>query len=53
MKEVLHNPEVDRLLADKLTTEQQDALKEFKDVIYETEKKKMDKQRSNDQDAGK
>ena len=43
MKEVLHNPEVDKLLSDKLTTEQQDALKEFKDVIYETEKKKQEK----------
>jgi hypothetical protein len=40
MKEVLHNPEVDALLNDKLTGEQQDTLKELKDVIFEAEKKK-------------
>jgi hypothetical protein len=42
MKQVLHNPEVDALLNDKLTTEQQDALKDFKNVIYEAEKKKAE-----------
>ena len=44
MKEVLHNPEVDEMLSDKLTNDQQNALKEFKNVIYETEKKKADSQ---------
>lgn len=43
MKEVLHNPEVDALLNDKLTNDQQEALKGFKDVIYESEKKKAEK----------
>jgi hypothetical protein len=42
MKEVLHNPALDELLNDKLTTDQQDALKDFKNVIYEAEKKKAD-----------
>ena len=42
MKQVLHNPEVDALLNDKLTTEQQDALKDFKNVIYEAERKKAE-----------
>ena len=42
MKEVLHNPEIDQLLSDKLTGEQQDALKDFKQVIYEAEKKKAE-----------
>ena len=42
MKEVLHNPAVDELLNDKLTGDQQEALKEFKNVIYESEKKKAD-----------
>ena len=42
LKEVLHNPEVDQMLSDKLTSDQQNALKEFKDVIYETERKKAD-----------
>jgi hypothetical protein len=42
MKQVLHNPEVDALLNDKLTTEQQGALKDFKNVIYEAEKKKAE-----------
>ena len=35
MKKVLHNPELDDLLKDKMTGEQHDTLKEFKDVIYE------------------
>lgn len=42
MKQVLHNPEIDALLNDKMTTEQQDAMKDFKNVIYETEKKKAE-----------
>ena len=39
MKEVLHNPEVDALLSDKLTNEQQTTLSDFKDVIFEAKKK--------------
>ena len=39
MKEVLHNPELDSMLKDKMTSEQQGTLKEFKDVIYEASKK--------------
>lgn len=42
MKAVLHNPELDELLNDKLTVDQQTALKEFKNVIYEQEKKKAE-----------
>ena len=45
MKQVLHNPDVDALLNDKLTNEQQDALKDFKNVIYEAEKKKAEKKK--------
>ena len=40
MKGVLHDPELDSMLKDKLTGEQQDTLKELKDVIYESESKK-------------
>ena len=39
MKQVLHNPVLDEMLKDKMTSEQQDTLKEFKDVIYESTKK--------------
>ena len=39
MKEVLHNPQLDEMLKDKMTEEQQGTLKEFKDVIYESTKK--------------
>ena len=42
VKEVLHNPAIDQLLNDKLTGDQQEALKEFKNVIYESEKKKAE-----------
>lgn len=42
VKEVLYNPAVDELLNDKLTGDQQEALKEFKNVIYESEKKKAE-----------
>ena len=40
MKQVLHNPEVDAVLKNKLTGEQQASLKELKDAIFETERKK-------------
>ena len=40
MKQVLHNPQLDELLKDKMTEEQQTSLKEFKDVIFEHEEKK-------------
>ena len=39
MKEALHNPVMDEMLKDKMTGEQQDTLKEFKDVIYDATKK--------------
>ena len=39
MKQALHNPELDEMLKDKLTGEQQSTMKEFKDVIYEANKK--------------
>ena len=39
MKQALHNPELDEMLKDKLTGEQQGTMKEFKDVIYEANKK--------------
>lgn len=45
MKEVLHNPEMDQMLNDKLTGEQQDALKDFKQVIFDAEKKKAERQK--------
>ena len=40
MKQVLHDPTVDELLKDKMTSEQQSTLGEFKDVIFEANKKK-------------
>ena len=39
MKKALHNPQLDEMLKDKMTEEQQGTLKEFKDVIYESTKK--------------
>ena len=40
MKEALHNPELDEMLRDKLTGEQQTTIHELKDVIYEANKNK-------------
>ena len=45
MKEVLHNDEVDAVLKDKLTGEQQASLKELKDAIFETERKKAEREK--------
>ena len=45
MKEVLHNDEVDAVLKDKLTGEQQASLKELKDAIFETERKKAEQEK--------
>ena len=41
MKQALHNPQLDDMLKDKMTEEQQETLKEFKDVIYEHAPKKQ------------
>lgn len=45
MKQVLHNDEVDAVLKDKLTGEQQASLKELKDAIFETERKKAEREK--------
>ncbi len=45
MKQVLHNDEVDAILKDKLTGEQQASLKELKDAIFETERKKAEREK--------
>ena len=39
MKKVLHDPHVGGMLQDKMTEEQQETLKELKDVIFDAEKK--------------
>ena len=40
MKEVLHNPELDAMLRDKMTGEQQETIGELKHIIYEANKNK-------------
>ena len=45
MKQILHNDEVDAVLKDKLTGEQQASLKELKDAIFETERKKAEREK--------
>ena len=41
MKEALHNPQLDEMLKDKMTGEQQDTIHELKDIIFEANKKKV------------
>ncbi|CDW76080.1 UNKNOWN [Stylonychia lemnae] len=43
LKKQLHNQEFDEMFKDKFTEEQTSTLKEFKDLIYESEKKKKDR----------
>ena len=40
MKEALDNPELDAMLKDKMTGEQQTTIHELKDIIYEANKNK-------------